>query len=60
MLTNRIIDQLRQVFQRLNTTVTLLDTMGNSLIPAEDIRFSLPLLTKQGASVTWETWLVSG
>ena len=54
MLTNRIIDQLSQIFTRLNTTVTLLDTMGNSLIPAEDIRFSLPLLTKQGASVTWE------
>ncbi len=54
MLSNRILNQLGQMFSRLNTNIALLDTMGNSLIPAEDIRFSLPLLTKQGASVTWE------
>ncbi len=54
MLTTRVLDRLRQVFSGLNTNITLLDTLGNSLIPAEDIRFSLPLLTQQGAPVTWE------
>ena len=41
---NRLLYQLQQVLSRLRTPISLLDTDGNSLIPNEDIRFSLPAL----------------
>ena len=39
MLNNRVLSQLEQVFASLSSSVMLLDEAGNSLIPAEDIRF---------------------
>ena len=54
MLNNRILAQLEQVFSGLNSSVMLLDAAGNSLIPAEDIRFSLPDLPTPGKPVNHE------
>lgn len=48
---NRMLYQMEQVFSRLNTPISLLDTDGNSLIPNEDIRFLLPALPQPGAPV---------
>ena len=48
---NRLLFQLQQIFSRLHTPISLLDTDGNSLIPNEDIRFSLPQLTQPGVPV---------
>ncbi len=54
MLNNRILAQLEQVFSKLDSSVVLLDQSGNSLIPAEDIRFSLPDLPVPGKPVNHE------
>lgn len=48
---NRLLYQLQQVLSRLRTPISLLDTDGNSLIPNEDIRFSLPALPQPGVPV---------
>jgi len=48
---NRLIFQLQQVLAKLRTPISLLDTEGNSLIPNEDIRFTLPPLPQPGASI---------
>ena len=48
---NRMLYQLEQVFSRLHTPISLLDTEGNSLIPNEDIRFSLPAMAQPGVPV---------
>lgn len=48
---NRLLFQLQQVFNRLHTPISLLDSEGNSLIPNEDIRFSLPPLPQAGVPV---------
>lgn len=47
----RLLTQIQQVLDRLHTPISLLDADGNSLIPNEDIRFSLPPLPQQGAMV---------
>lgn len=54
MLNNRVLSQLEQVFTSLSSSVMLLDEAGNSLIPAEDIRFSLPDLPAPGKPVNHE------
>ena len=48
---NRLLHPIQQVFNRLNTPFSLLDTEGNSLIPNNDIRFSLPDLPVVGTPV---------
>jgi len=48
---NRLLFQLQQVFSKLRTPISLLDADGNSLIPNEDIRFSLPPLAQPGVPV---------
>ena len=48
---NRLLYQLKQVLGRLRAPISLLDADGNSLIPNEDIRFSLPPLTQPGVPV---------
>ena len=48
---NRLMYQLQQIFGKLRTPISLLDTDGNSLIPNEDIRFSLPPLGQPGVPV---------
>ena len=48
---NRLLFQLQQIFSRLHTPISLLDADGNSLIPNEDIRFTLPPLTQPGIPV---------
>ena len=48
---NRLLNQLRQVLDRLHAPISLLDAEGNSLIPNEDIRFSLPPLPQPGVPV---------
>ncbi|MBQ9263367.1 MAG: helix-turn-helix domain-containing protein [Clostridia bacterium] len=48
---NRLLFQIEQVFARLQTPISLLDADGNSLIPNDDIRFSLPALTAPGVPV---------
>ena len=48
---HRLLFQLQQVFNRLRTPISLLDAEGNSLIPNEDIRFSLPNLGQPGEPV---------
>lgn len=48
----RLLIQIEQVLSSLHTPISLLDTDGNSLIPNEDIRFSLPSLPSQGTAVT--------
>ncbi len=47
----RLLNQLQQVFSRLHTPISLLDSDGNSLIPDEDIRFSLPAMSQPGVPV---------
>ena len=51
---NRLLFQLEQVLLRLKTPISLLDTEGNCLIPNEDIRFHLPVLTQPGVPVAME------
>ncbi len=46
--------QLQQVFSRLSMPVSLLDADGNSLIPNEDIRFSVPDLPEAGVMLAHE------
>ena len=48
---HRLMFQLQQVLNRLRTPISLLDAEGNSLIPNEDIRFSLPNLGQPGMPV---------
>ena len=48
---NRLLNQLEQVLSRLHARISLLDAEGSSLIPNEDIRFSLPALTQPGVPV---------
>ncbi|MBE5783258.1 MAG: hypothetical protein E7329_08110 [Clostridiales bacterium] len=48
---NRLLFQLQQVLSRLHAPISLLDVDGNSLIPNEDIRFSLPPLPQPGTPV---------
>lgn len=48
---NRLLFQIEQTLTRLKTPISLLDTEGNSLIPNDDIRFSLPELSAVGAPV---------
>ena len=48
---NRLLFQIEQVFARLQTPISLLDTDGNSLIPNDDIRFTLPALSAPGTPV---------
>ena len=47
----RLLIQVEQVLSRLHTPISLLDADGNCLIPNEDIRFSLPVLSQQGVPV---------
>lgn len=49
---NRLLYQLQQVLPRLRAPISLLDTEGNSLIPNEDIRFSLPPLPQPGTPIS--------
>lgn len=49
---NRLLFQLQQVLPRLRAPISLLDAEGNSLIPNEDIRFTLPPLPQQGVPVS--------
>lgn len=51
---NRLLFPIQQVLNRLNTTISLLDAGGNSLIPNNDIRFSLPALPQAGVPVYQE------
>jgi len=44
----RLIMQIEQVLDRLHTPISLLDADGNSLIPNDDIRFTLPHLSQPG------------
>lgn len=48
---NRLLFQLQQVIPHLNIPISLLDAEGNSLIPSDDIRFSLPALPRAGEPV---------
>lgn len=48
---NRSFIQLQQLLPRLNMPITLLDADGNSLIPDQDIRFTLPALPLPGKVV---------
>ena len=48
---NRLLYQLKQVLGRLRAPISLLDADGNSLIPNEDIRFTLPALPQPGMPV---------
>ena len=48
---NHTLSQIESVFSQLKTAITLLDSAGNSLIPNDDIRYSLPPLPKQGVAV---------
>ena len=48
---NRLLSQIGQTLARLHTPISLLDSDGNSLIPNEDIRFSLPALPALGEAV---------
>ena len=51
-----VISQLEQVFQTLHTPVSILDSEGNSLIPNEDIRFTLPSLSNAPVTVDARTY----
>lgn len=51
---NRLLLTVQQVFSRLNTPLSLLDSEGNSLIPNNDIRFSLPPLPSPGTALYCE------
>ncbi len=48
---NRLLFQLQQIFSKLRTPISLLDAEGNSLIPNEDIRFTLPPIPQPGVPV---------
>ena len=48
------LSQIESVLSQLNTAITLLDSAGNSLIPNDDIRYTLPPLPKQGVAVLRE------
>lgn len=48
---NRLLLQIEQTLIRLKTPISLLDSDGNSLIPNDDIRFSLPALPAPGSPV---------
>lgn len=47
---NRLLLQIEQTLSRLQTPISLLDSDGNSLIPNEDIRFTLPALPGAGVA----------
>ena len=49
---NRLLFQLQQVLPKLHAPISLLDVEGNSLIPNEDIRFTLPPLAQPGTPVS--------
>ena len=51
---SRLLPQIEQILSRLNTPVTVLDIAGNSLIPKESIRFTLPSLDRPGTPVEKE------
>ena len=51
LMDNQLLVQLQQVFSRLRMPISLLDAEGNSLIPNEDIRFTLPALAPAGMPV---------
>ncbi len=51
MLNQRLINQLEPILNRLHTAISLLDIRGNSLIPASEIRYTLPALTEPGVPV---------
>lgn len=51
---NHLLLQIEQVLNRLNTPIMLLDILGNSLIPKENIRFTLPRLEKVGTPVVMD------
>ena len=51
---NRLLFQVQQVLGRLHSPISILDTDGNSLIPNQDIVFSLPPLPVPGKPVAWE------
>ena len=52
IMDNRLLFQLQQVLTRLRAPISLLDAEGNSLIPNEDIRFSLPPMSQPGVPVS--------
>ncbi|MBQ4640980.1 MAG: helix-turn-helix domain-containing protein [Clostridia bacterium] len=51
---NRLMLRLQQILEKMNVPITVLDGDGNSLIPASDIRFTLPPLRKAGEAVYHE------
>jgi len=51
MMKNHTLSQIEQVISQLSTAIVLLDGAGNSLIPNDDIRYSLPPLPRQGTVV---------
>ena len=52
VMDNRLLYQLQQVLPKLHAPISLLDVEGNSLIPNEDIRFTLPPLPQAGTPVS--------
>ncbi len=50
----RLMLRLQQVLEKMNVPISVLDSDGNSLIPASDIRFTLPPLRKAGEAVYHE------
>lgn len=48
---HRVMMRLQQVLDKMNVSISVLDSDGNSLIPASDIRFALPPLPKAGEAV---------
>ena len=51
---SRLLPQIESIFSRLKTPIVLLDSAGNSLIPKESIRFTLPKLDRPGTPVEKE------
>ena len=51
MIDSRLLYQIEQILGKLHTPISLLDIEGNSLIPASDIRFSLPQLAPAGEAI---------
>ena len=51
-----VLSQLEPVFLKLHTSVSLLDSDGNSLIPNQDIRFTLPMLASAPVMMDGRTY----
>lgn len=53
-----LLSQLEQTLSGLHTPVSILDSEGNSLIPNEDIRFTLPTLGQEAVTIEGRTYQV--